>query len=93
MNTIDKLEETVNVFVETREQLRSDKEAAVSNADKALKKLEAVQQTVQDLKKEISSLKGSETRINEVEEKKKQLKQQINIVIDKLNRYSNITNE
>ena len=84
MNTIERLECSVHALIEAHENLLPDIERNTwEKADKS-QELEAAGIKIKELLERIEELEKGQERYKEIEKKKGQIKQQINIILDKL---------
>jgi chromosome segregation ATPase len=90
MNTIDKFERSLHAFIEVRESLQSEKEKAVKEAAHARDELKKAQEMIKELQKAVSELEKNKERCNNIDTKKNQIKEQIQLILNKLNNYNNI---
>ena len=90
MDTIEKLENSVQVFIGIHEKLRTEKSKTIDNTVSSTRELEKARDTIGELLKTIDQLKEYKERCLKIDTRKKQIKQQINLIINKLNKPNNI---
>ncbi|MCE5251401.1 hypothetical protein LLG96_14405 [bacterium] len=90
MNTVDKLERSVHAFIEVHESILTEKKKAADEADRARLELKNAQEIIEDLQKTVSELEKEHQRYSDIDDRKNQIKEQIQLIITKLNKYNNI---
>lgn len=90
METIEKLENSVQVFIGIHEKLRTEKSKTIENTVRSARELEKARDTIDELHKTIEQLKEYKERCFIIDTRKKQIKQQIDLIINKLNKPNNI---
>lgn len=90
MDTIEKLENSVQVFIGIHEKLRTEKSKTIENTVRSARELEKARDTIDELHKTIEQLKEYKERCFIIDTRKKQIKQQIDLIINKLNKPNNI---
>ena len=86
MNTIEKLENSVQALIGIHEKLRTEKSKTIENTVKSARELEKARDTIDELQKTINQLNEYKERCLKIDTRKKQIKQQINLIINKLNK-------
>ena len=90
MNTIEKLENSVQAFIEVHEKLRSEKSKTVEDTAMSARELEKARTAIDELQKTIENFKEYKKRCIDIDSRKKRIKEQVNLIINKLNKPNTI---
>lgn len=90
MNTIEKLENSVQAFIDVHEKLRSEKAKTIEDTAWSARELEKARATIDELHKTIENLKEYKKRCIDIDTRKKRIKEQVNLIINKLNKPNTI---
>ena len=89
MNTIDKLENSVQAFIEVYEKVRAERMKTSEDSIRCVHELEKAREKIKELQQAIENLEKNQERCKEIDVRKNQIKEQIALIINNLSKLSN----